>query len=75
MGLAAIFALALLLYAGDWLSLRLRIPPREPYGTVTVRRYYAVALKSKKTSYMFDEPQEETCVNALFPHEGDAPCW
>jgi hypothetical protein len=24
---------------------------------------------------MFDKPQSMECVNALFPHYGDTPCW
>jgi hypothetical protein len=72
----AILALLLaVVYAGDFLSLRLRIPRREPLGSVTVRRYYAVTLKNHKTEYMFDEPESQTCVNSLFPHDGHDPCW
>lgn len=62
-------------YLGDLLSLRYRIPNREPYGTVTVRQMYAVRLKSKDTEYMPQAPQQEECVNSLFPHFGDQPCW
>ena len=67
--------LLLLLYAGDFLSLRYQIPRREPFGSVRVRHFYAVALKNKSTEYMFDDPQDEPCVNAIFPHYGDPPCW
>jgi len=73
--LGAALGLALVVYAGDYVSLRFRIPPREPYGMVQVRHYYAVKLKNKNTEYLFDEPQDQTCVNSLFPHEGDTPCW
>ncbi len=63
---------AVLLYGADWLVLRLR---SQPMGSVQVQRYYAVTLKDRKTEYLFDEPQEQACVRALFPHGADLPCW
>jgi hypothetical protein len=65
-----------LLYVGDYLSLRLRIPnQRAQFGSVEVRRYYAVPLKNRSTEYLFDQPANMACVYALFPHFGDPPCW
>ena len=67
---------AALLYIGDYLSLRYRIPNhREQFGTVMVERSYAIPQKDRKTEYMFDPPAPQTCVNSLFPHFGDPPCW
>jgi hypothetical protein len=66
---------SLLIYLGDFLSLRYLIPQREAYGNVTVRQFYAVKLKNKQTEYMFDPPAPKQCVNSLFPHFGDPPCW
>lgn len=64
------------LYIADYLLLRYRIAAnRNPYGTVTVQPYYAVPRKDHKTEFMFDDPQDQTCVNSLFPHFGDSPCW
>jgi hypothetical protein len=66
----------LMLYIGDYVSVRYRIPKnRNQFGTVKVRRYYAVGLKSGKTEFMFLPPQNQVCVHSLFPHFGDAPCW
>jgi len=48
---------------------------RDAYGSVTVNHYYAVLQKNGKTQFIFDPPQAETCVNALFPHAGAPPCW
>lgn len=73
--LAAAAGLVAIAYGVDYLSLRLQIPKRAAYGTVSVRRFYAVTLKNKNTEFMFDDPQDETCVNSLFAHYGDAPCW
>jgi hypothetical protein len=65
-----------LVYAGDYLSLRFQIPGhRAQFGSVTVQRSYAVATKDGKTQYMFDQPQEQSCVYSLFPHMGATPCW
>lgn len=65
-----------LVYAGDYLSLRYRIPRnRAQFGTVTVTEMYAIHEKNSKTEYQFTPPQDEPCVLSLFPHFGYAPCW
>lgn len=66
-----VFLLALL-YAGD--SLVFRFIPI-PFATVRVTPYYAVSRKDHKIEFMFDDPRDETCVNSLFPRQGDSPCW
>jgi hypothetical protein len=75
--LVLLIALALLaaVYVCDYASLRFLIPKRQPFGSVMVVRSYAVALKDRQTEYMFDPPTAQTCVNSLFPHFGDTPCW
>jgi hypothetical protein len=73
--LVAVILVCAGVYAADYLSWRLRIPNRDPHGSVEVQRYYAVKLKDKKTSYMFDPPEQQECVTSLFPHAGDSPCW
>jgi len=74
-GLTMVVLLALV-YAGDYTSLRIPIPKGRPaYGTVVVRPYYDVGLKSGKSDFYFLEPQRQTCVNSLFPHLGYKPCW
>src|SRR5581483_5853322 len=63
-------------YLCDYLLLRFRVATnRQPYGTVTIRPYYAVPQKDHKTEFLFDDPRDETCVHSLFPHLGDSPCW
>lgn len=67
---------AVLLYAGDYVSARYGIPNHRPtFGTVRVHPYYAVPLKGGKTEIIVLDPQNQTCVNALFPHLGAKPCW
>jgi len=65
-----------LLYLCDYLSVKLRIPKsHEPFGTVTVKTYFAVPQKNGKTQLMFNNSEDQTCVNSLFPHFGMTPCW
>jgi hypothetical protein len=74
LGIAAL--LFLVLYLGDYVSLRYRIPGnREQFGTVNVRRSYAVKQKDGKLEYYFDPPADQQCVHSIFPHFADSPCW
>ena len=71
---AAVLVLAVTaVYAGDYLSARLR--GSSALGTVEVQPYYAVPLRDGKTEFMMLEPEERTCVYSLFPHFGYGPCW
>ena len=63
-------------YAADYGVFRYRLATnRQPFGSVTVDRYYSVAHKNGKAELIFDPPAPETCVHSLFPHAGDPPCW
>jgi hypothetical protein len=63
-------------YVGDYASARFRFPGNRPtFGSVEVRRSYAVRQKNKKLEYYFDPPEDQACVNALFPHFAVKPCW
>lgn len=74
--LLVIIALAVLVYACDYMIWRYRAATNNnAYGTLTVQYYYAIGEKSGKTEYDFQPPQQETCVNSLFPHAGYSPCW
>ncbi len=59
-------------YLVDYAVLRLR---GSPTGTVRVRPVYAVPQKNKSTEFMLGDAEDQTCVNSLFPHLGDQPCW
>lgn len=74
-GAFALCVLLVIMYAADYLSLRLGIPKRPPLGSFEVDSYYAVPLKNGKTEFDPLPPQHETCVNSLFPHYGYNPCW
>ena len=74
--LGAMILFAALMYAADYLSLRFRIPKnRNPFGTVTVTQTYVIHEKNGKTEYQFPPPQDQVCVQSLFPHFGYSPCW
>ena len=70
--LVAVLVSLVIVYIGDYVALRSR---SEPYGKVTVQNYYAVPRKDGRTEYMLEDPVTKTCVHALFPHRGCAPCW
>lgn len=68
--------LVLITYAGDYVSVRYRIPKsRDPFSTVTVQPYYAIHQKNGRTEYDFAQPENQVCVRSLFPHFGYSPCW
>jgi hypothetical protein len=72
----ALLVLLVVVYAGEDLSVRYRIPKdREPFGAVEVQRYFAVHLKSGKTEINYDKSENEVCTNSIFPHLGFNPCW
>ena len=61
-----------LAYAADYIQLH---SSQNPTSTVSIKRYYAVGLKNGKTEMYYAEPENETCVNSIFPHLGYSPCW
>ncbi len=79
--LIALVAAAALVYAGDFISLHVRMlhpKPGDPFETVTALRILAIGEKGNKTEFTVDplQPQQTAeCVHALFPHNGDPPCW
>ena len=79
--LIALVAVFVLVYACDyvWLRVRmLRAKPGDPFETVTALRILAIGEKGNKTEYSVDplQPQQTAeCVHSLFPHRGDSPCW
>ena len=75
-GFSSALGVTALAYAVDYLLFRYRAAAnRQPYGQVTVTRYDAVAQKNGKTQFIFNPPEQQTCVHALFPRAGYLPCW
>jgi hypothetical protein len=74
--LLSVLGAAILAFAVDYAVFRVRVSSnRGPYGSVVVNHYYAVLQKNGKTQFIFDPPQPQSCVNSLFPHSGQKPCW
>jgi hypothetical protein len=79
--LLALLLVVALVYACDFASVRLRMmhaKPGDPFETITSLRILAIGEKGGKTEYDVDpvQPQQTgVCVHALFPHNGDLPCW
>lgn len=71
-GISAVIGATLLAYAVDSIVFRYR---SQPFGQVTVNSYDAVLQKNGKTEFIFNPPQAQACVHALFPHAGVVPCW
>jgi hypothetical protein len=75
-GLSGVLAGTLFAYAADYVAFRYRVAAnRQPFGQMTVSSYDAVKQKSGKTEFIFNPPEQQTCVHALFPHSGFVPCW
>ena len=72
----ALAVLLALVWAGDYALLRYRMhTSRNPFGVVRVEPYYAVPRKDGRVEFLYQDPQDQTCVNSLFPRAGYAPCW
>jgi len=69
------------LYTGDYLSVRVRMMhprPADPFESIKSLRVLAIPEKNGKTEYEVDAQNPEqtvTCVHSLFPHSGFSPCW
>jgi hypothetical protein len=75
-GAFATLALLVLIYAGDYFSLRYQIPGSRPqFGQVAVDTLWAIQKKNGKTEYQLGQPETDPCVHSLFPHYGCNPCW
>jgi hypothetical protein len=60
------------IYLGDWAVVKVR---GTPTSQVTIKQYLAIPQKGNKLQYVPADPAIEECVEALFPHGGDRPCW
>jgi hypothetical protein len=75
-GLSFALGVTAFAYAVDYVVFRYRVTAnRQPFGQITVTRYDAVPQKNGKTQFIFNPPEAQTCVHALFPRAGFTPCW
>jgi hypothetical protein len=73
-GLLAALAVA---YSGDYLVIKIRAAksPSTAFSAIKYRPTMAIPHKDGRQEFVFGDPTTETCVNSLFPHFGDRPCW
>lgn len=72
MGLAALGGIV---WLGDWLVLRHKMASSSAFGQIEVQRRYQVSLKNRRIEQRTEKLHSEECVQSLFPHYGDDPCW
>ena len=73
---AAVLAFVVLLYAGDYALLHHKMSsPDQSAAFGTVTSFYGTATKGGKMEIFTDQPQTETCVRSIFPHDGYRACW
>ncbi|MBV9147921.1 MAG: hypothetical protein JO065_18535 [Acidobacteria bacterium] len=65
----------LLLWAGDYAQVRVKLRRGSAFDSVTVRRFYAVPQKNGRIEFLSAEPQPQRCTHSLFPQMGSPPCW
>jgi hypothetical protein len=64
-----------LLYAGDWLVLRVRVSRGTAYRVVQVNQLLATPLKGNKVEYDLMGTVPVTCSRSIFPQQGNPACW
>jgi hypothetical protein len=76
--LIIVAAILALIYIADYVLLRVKMSAKDPsaaYSVVKIQPLYEIPHKDGKAEYMFGDPQNQTCVHALFPHSGFSTCW
>lgn len=59
-------------YVGDYMIALMR---GNAIATIEVAQYYAIPLKNGQTQFSFVGNKDAACVESLFPHFNDRPCW
>jgi len=59
-------------YLGDSAAVSVR---GNPTSKVTIKQYLAIPQKGNRLQYVPAESVTEECIESLFPHGGDRPCW
>jgi hypothetical protein len=74
---AGLVAALAVVYCGDYLVIKIRAAksPGTAFSVIKYRPTMAIPHKDGRQEFVFGDPTTETCVNSLFPHFGDRPCW
>jgi hypothetical protein len=70
--LQGLLALLVVLYAGDWLVVRVR---GQTSSSVQVEQFLKTPLKGQKEEFDYMGTVAQPCLKSLFPHSSEAPCW
>jgi hypothetical protein len=74
----AAVAAVVLVYFGDTLSVWHRMANKtadNPLTTLTTQPIIEIPHKDGRDEIVLGQSQTQTCVRALFPHDGYSPCW
>jgi hypothetical protein len=70
--LAVLILLFVAVYIADFSLYKLR---GAPTGHVAVNRYVSIPLKGQRTEFDYLGTADTPCAEALFPQNGQSPCW
>jgi len=70
----ALLTLLVVLYAGDWMVLRVR-SQSDVSSSVQVQQFLRTPLKGQKEEFDYMGTVAQPCVRAIFPHSSETPCW
>jgi hypothetical protein len=73
--IGVLLVFAAILYAGDWIVLRIRVARGTAFGSVQVNQFLAIPLKANRVQYDFTGTVQETCSRSIFPQKGNPACW
>ena len=76
--LIGVIAALALVYLGDTLSVWYRMSRKtadDPLETMTTQATIEIPHKDGRAEIVLGQPETETCVRAIFPHDGYSPCW
>ncbi|MGB6430452.1 MAG: hypothetical protein WBF06_07685 [Candidatus Acidiferrales bacterium] len=65
-------------YLGDTVSVWVRMSRKtadDPLKSLTTQSIIEIPHKDGRDEIVLGDPQTQTCVRALFPHDGYSPCW
>jgi hypothetical protein len=72
--LSGLLVVLAILYAGDWIVLRLRAGSADAHS-VQVEQFLRTPLKGQKEEFDYMGTVAQPCVSSLFPHQSESPCW
>ncbi len=71
--LQGLLAILVVLYAGDWLVLRVRA--EQGTSSVQVEQFLKTPLKGRKEQFDYLGTVTQSCAGSIFPHQSQTPCW